>query len=89
VAITQAILGIQPDWEGLKIDPCIPAEWEFYRVRRVFRGTVYDIEVQNPQHVCQGVVSIQIDGQEIEGNLLPVFKVGDSRHVVVRLGKIN
>jgi len=27
VAISQWILGVKPDYDGLKIDPCIPKAW--------------------------------------------------------------
>ena len=37
---TQYILGIRPTYEGLSVDPCIPAAWQGFRVRRVFRGVV-------------------------------------------------
>ena len=70
VAITQAILGIQPDFNGLRVDPCVPAEWDGFKVRRAFRGTQYEIEVKNPNHVCKGTAQIKVDGKPIEGNVL-------------------
>jgi len=38
VAISQAILGIQPDYDGLRIDPCIPPDWDGFTAIRQFRG---------------------------------------------------
>ena len=47
VAITQYILGIRPTYDGLIVDPCIPASWDGFTVTRVFRGITYNIHVQN------------------------------------------
>ncbi|HOQ74568.1 MAG TPA: glycosyl transferase [Limnochordia bacterium] len=82
-AISQAILGIKPDYDGLRIDPCIPPEWEGYKVRREFRGTVYHITVRNPHGVSRGVAQITVDGREIEGNLVPAFPGGEHQVEVV------
>ncbi len=50
---TQYILGIQPTYQGLRIDPCIPKDWDQFTVTRRFRGVIYSIAVQNPGHVNQ------------------------------------
>ena len=66
-AITQFILGIKPAYDGLEINPCICPEWKEYQVKRKFRGAEYLITVLNPNGVCKGVKSIEVDGQPIEG----------------------
>ncbi|MBQ8875637.1 MAG: glycosyl transferase [Bacteroides sp.] len=66
-AITQFILGIKPAYDGLEINPCIYPEWKEYQVKRKFRGAEYLITVLNPNGVCKGVKSIEVDGQPIEG----------------------
>jgi cellobiose phosphorylase len=65
------ILGVRPQWDGLLIDPKIPAVWNGFKVKRNFRGSVYEIEVQNPRHVSSGVRSVFVDGKKMKGNLLP------------------
>ncbi len=84
--ISQWILGVKPDWEGLKIDPCIPHTWDGYKVSRSFRGARYEIEICNPNHVCRGVAKVTLDGKEIEGNILPVLPAGTTAKVQVVLG---
>ncbi|MBQ3476999.1 MAG: glycosyl transferase, partial [Clostridia bacterium] len=84
--ISNYILGIKPDWQGLKIDPCIPHTWDGYTVSRRFRGAIYDVEIKNPQHVCRGVKEVTVDGKKIEGNVLPVFGDGKNHKVEVVLG---
>lgn len=77
--ITQYILGIKPDYRGLRIDPCIPSDWTEYSVRRLYRGAVYHIHVRNESRVCTGVRSILVDGEPIRGTLLPLFEGGEHR----------
>ena len=84
--ISQSILGIKPDWDGLKIDPCIPRDWNRYKVTRRFRGAEYEIEILNPDHVSRGVKQLTVDGKEIPGNILPVFGDGKKHKVRVTLG---
>lgn len=85
-AATQFILGVRPTYNGLLVDPCIPAAWDGLRVRRRFRGASYDIEVQNPDHICKGVKAVVLDGEVLEGNLLPIFEDGDTHRVLVVMG---
>ena len=77
VAISQYILGIRPDFDGLKIDPCIPTEWEGFHVRRLYRESVLDITVENRAGVSRGVKQIIVDGEKIEGNTLPLLSSGE------------
>ncbi len=81
VAISQYILGVMPDYDGLKIDPSIPATWDGFSITRKFRGATYNVTVSNPSHVSKGIKSVTVDGVAIEGNILPVFEV-DTTHVV-------
>lgn len=75
-AISQYILGIRPDYDGLVVDPCIPKSWDGFRVTRKFRGATYEISVENPDHVSRGVQRLEVDGKPVEGNQIPVFNGG-------------
>ena len=44
--ITEWILGIKPQYDGLLIEPCMPAEIKEYTVRRVFRNATYNIHIK-------------------------------------------
>lgn len=83
VAGTQWILGIRPEIDGLTVDPCIPHNWPEFKVRRKFRGAIYNIHVHNPDSVCKGVIKVSIDGQDIGGNKLPVLSKGEYQVDVV------
>jgi cellobiose phosphorylase len=80
------ILGVRPEYDGLRIDPCIPPDWAGFKVERRFRGALYLITVTNPQGVCKGVAAIRVDGEAIEGTLLPLFKAGGEHQVDVVMG---
>ena len=86
VAVSQYILGVIPDWNGLKIDPSIPHEWDGFTATRQFRGATYNIKVENPNHVCKGVVSMTVDGEKVEGNIIPAKDAGTVHEVIVTLG---
>ena len=71
-AATQYILGIRPERDGLRLDPCIPAAWDGFTVRRQFRGTQLNITVKNPNGAQKGVAKLIVNGQELPGNFIPV-----------------
>ena len=71
VAITQWILGIRPEHDGLRIDPCLPSEWEGFEAVRSFRGAMYRIAVRKPAGVTGRVSAITVDGEGMDGNIVP------------------
>jgi cellobiose phosphorylase len=83
---TQYILGIRPEVDGLRIDPCIPSEWEGFTVHRKFRGCTFEIRVKNPQHVYKGVASLEVNGKQIVGNLIRPESMQAENLVEVVLG---
>ncbi|MDK2902541.1 MAG: cellobiose phosphorylase [Clostridiales bacterium] len=87
VAISQWILGIKPDYDGLVVDPCIPPDWDGYTIKRIFRGARYTITVENPEHICKGVKSMTVDGHPVQGNVLPVFTDDEEHEVRVVLSR--
>jgi cellobiose phosphorylase len=85
-AITQYILGIRPDFDGLLIDPCIPTHWKGFKATRKFRGDTYRIEVLNPDGKSKGVKTVIVDDLPYKSNLIPVFGDGKEHKVKVVLG---
>lgn len=75
----EGILGLKRTYEGLMIDPCIPNEWKEVEVHRCFRGASIVIKIMN--HGGNSV-SLMVDGQKLEGKILPAFERG-SRHFVL------
>jgi cellobiose phosphorylase len=84
---TQYILGIRPEPDGLRIDPCIPSAWIGFSATRRFRGRSVRIVVHNPQGVCRGVAKMTVDGKPAPGNLIPLDLPGEEHQVEVWLGE--
>jgi cellobiose phosphorylase len=85
VALTQYILGVRADYEGLIVSPSIPSDWDGFEVTRQYRGATYEIKVENPEHVSSGVKKLTVNGKTIEGNRIPIAKKGRTVQVVVTL----
>jgi cellobiose phosphorylase len=83
---TQYILGLRPTYTGLLIDPCIPRAWQGFKATRQVRGATYAIEVHNPNRVCHGVKSIEVDGASLPGNTVPYFTDAKVHRVVAVMG---
>ena len=77
--VSQFILGIKPSYDGLQIDPCLPASAQQYSVHRRFRDAEYDITVKNPNGVQYGVKTVTLDGKPVQGNIVPY---SPGKHVV-------
>ena len=76
--VSEFILGIKPDYDGIRIDPCLPETATDYTVNRKFRDAEYEITI-HPNGKQKGVKSITLDGQPIEGTVIP-YSAG--KHVV-------
>ncbi len=85
VAISQSILGIKPQYDGLEIDPCIPKNLKEYTVKRVYRETTFNIKVDNTEGIEKGVKRITVDGNLIDGNVINTLD-GGTHTVVVTMG---
>jgi cellobiose phosphorylase len=83
-AVSQYILGIQPDYKGMKIDPCLPKDLPEFTIQRKFRGTTYQIKVVNGT-IGKGVKSLTVDGQKVEGNLIPLLPNEKVHHITVEM----
>lgn len=93
VGVTQYILGLRPELEGLRIDPCLPASWDGYTVERKFRGVNVTVKVSNPDGVETGVASVTVNGEAVDlsadakrGALVPVGALSEGAVVDVVMG---
>ncbi len=85
-AISQYILGIQPQYDGLKVDPCIPNDWQGFTVNRTFRGNHYRITIKNPERVSKGIKRITLNGTSLNNNIIPFEKAEGIQNVLVEMG---
>jgi len=82
----QYILGIRPENDGLRIDPCIPSDWPGFTATRTIRDSTIRIEVTNPKGICKGITSMTLNGEVIQGNVIPFDKLQSENTVICELG---
>ncbi|MDD6155654.1 MAG: N,N'-diacetylchitobiose phosphorylase [Lachnospiraceae bacterium] len=70
VGCVEGILGMRPDFYGLRIAPSIPREWDHVEIEKDFRGKHLHIVVDNPNHVESGCNNVTVNGTAIEGNYI-------------------
>ncbi len=81
--VSQYILGIRPEFDGLCIDPCIPDTMTEFTVTREFRGATYHIHINNSAKSQKGVKKLTVNGKNINGNIIPFDKAVKEYNVEV------
>ena len=79
------VMGVRATYQGLLVDPAIPSHWDHLTIERVFRGCRYNFTIENPAGVQHGVKSIEVNGKQIEGQIIPIC-AEDSCDVKVIMG---
>jgi cellobiose phosphorylase len=77
-AISQWILGVRPELDGLRIDPVLPSAWPGFTASRRWRGATYEITVHQEPGVKGSVQRLLVDGEAIEGNLVRPAPAGST-----------
>lgn len=85
VGCVEGILGLRPDFEGLRIDPAISVDWKELTMDKDFRGKKLHIIVKNPQGRESGVTKIMLNGSVLEDNYIKADLLADFNEVVVEL----
>ncbi|MGZ4722920.1 MAG: GH36-type glycosyl hydrolase domain-containing protein [Ilumatobacteraceae bacterium] len=83
VAISQHILGVKPEFDGLRIEPCLPAELSSLTITRRCRGAEYRISVTNSG--SGGRPRLTVDGAAVDGCVLPYAAAGEVVDVAVEI----
>ncbi len=86
LSISQAILGLKPTLDGLRVDPCLPSGMKGFTVTRRYRGALYHITVKNPDGVQHGVRRVTVHGKEQSGTVLAPAPAGSTVDVEVLMG---
>ncbi len=77
------ILGARRHYDGLLIDPCLTKTIPHAKITRTFRGARYHISLDNTAGRCKGATSVTVDGEALDGNIIPPFADGDHQVNVV------
>ena len=81
VGCVEGILGMRPDFYGLKIAPSVPKTWESFEIEKDFRGKHLHITVKNPGHVEFGCKKLIVNGKEMESNYIPEHMLAEENTV--------
>jgi cellobiose phosphorylase len=82
----EAILGFQLRGDTLRLAPCIPRSWPKFELSYRYRSATYRILVDNSAGTGRGVKSIELDGQRLPNDVLPLADDSKTHHARVRLG---
>jgi cellobiose phosphorylase len=85
--VTQWMIGVRPDFDGLWIDPVLPSDWPEVRMIRKFRQAKYEIVIRRTSNVKPNSLQISIDGKPVTNNFIPYKQYTGSHLVEVQLGK--
>jgi len=86
VAITQWILGIRAEFDGLRVDPVLPSGWPGFTATRHFRGATYRIGVRSAAGAGGRVGHLVVDGRPTAGTLVPLAPPGSTVNVEAVIG---
>jgi cellobiose phosphorylase len=84
--VTHWVLGVRPEWDGLRLDPCLPPGWPGARLTRPWRGATYEIEIVRDA-AAPPVAAVTLDGLRLPANVLPPPTAPGHYHVVVRFAR--
>jgi len=85
--ITLSLLGINQEADKLIFAPCVPAEWESFKVRYRYKNTFYQINFTQKQGV--GETTVMLDGVEEKGNVISLVDDGREHSVDVKIFSNN
>jgi len=83
--ISQYILGVYPTLNGLQINPCVPKDFGDFSIERLYRGARYHISVKT-NGIEKGVKSMTVNGNKVDGNVIPYDKDVKEYTVTVEMG---
>ncbi|MBM4164304.1 MAG: hypothetical protein FJ222_07680 [Lentisphaerae bacterium] len=82
----EGFAGITPEYDGLRVDPRLPAEWPKITVKRPYRGSIYHITIEAPERMSKRVKELYVDGKPVAGNLIPILPPGREATIRVVVG---
>lgn len=84
--VTQWVLGVRPEWDGLRFDPVLPADWAEASMTRIWRGSTLHIRIERAAGLAAGQVEVTVDGTRLAGAVLSPLPAGGTHVVQVRIG---
>jgi cellobiose phosphorylase len=69
--VVESLLGLRLEIDKLRFEPCIPEDWESFKIHYRYRETTYHISIIQIKDVSG--TSITLDNVKINGNALPLI----------------
>ena len=85
VGCVEGILGMRPDFDGLKIAPSIPSDWKEFTITKDFRGKKLNIKVLNPNGAESGFTSLTVNGKAMNSNYIKASELADENDIVLTM----
>jgi cellobiose phosphorylase len=69
--VSEWVLGVRPEWDGLRVDPCLPPGWPGAHMVRPWRGSTYRIQIERTGGLpADSRLELTVDGARLSGNLI-------------------
>jgi N,N'-diacetylchitobiose phosphorylase len=81
-AAVSSILGIRPDYDGLRLEPCLPSAWPEVKVERVFRQRRFEIRIVNRGPRFH---ALRVNGRSYSSPFIPVADFAEHNRVELEL----
>ncbi len=81
VGCVEGIMGMRPDFYGIKIAPAVPSDWKEFEIEKMYRGKKLHIRVLNPNGHESGCAGMKLNGEAIEGNYIPYKRLLDENEI--------
>jgi len=81
--VCEWVVGVRPELDGMRFDPCLPPSWDRVRMTRPWRGATLDVTVVRDEALVAGTVRVEVDGRALYGTLLPPLPAGATAKVKV------
>jgi len=85
VAMVEGILGLKPTPTGITINPSIPSQWKQWSMTKKLRGKTLNIEVLNPHGNQNGVKSVTVNAQKLDGSYISDELLKDVNDIVIEM----
>jgi cellobiose phosphorylase len=88
--VSEWVLGIRPEWDGIRVAPCLPPDWTHASLRRGYRGADLHIDIERqsdaaaPDPASPGPIAVTLDGESLPGNFLPSDRLTGQHKITVR-----
>jgi cellobiose phosphorylase len=82
--IVESVLGLRLEVDKLRFAPCLPADWEAFKLHYRYRETIYHIAVLQTR-AGSGGMSVTVDGVEQHDQAIPLVDDRQEHSVEVRI----